>query len=184
MDYQKDSYKNNIPPKIFYTYITLIFLFVLIFSITFLITQFVEKQQVLDDIVNNYIEHDGKFEGNMEEAQQHALMVFKTWSFTTYFSGISTVFIFFVFVLFGRTKVRYGYFFRTAWLIVFIGASIFMFFTKMPLWQQILNFFITLGLAVATLIDLLKVNRKREQLKLEIRNEWVNKRNKSVKGGE
>ncbi len=57
-----------------------------------------------------------------------------------------------------------------------------MFFNKMPLWQQIIDFFLVMALAAVTLVDLLKVNRKREDLKLEIRNEWVNKRNKELRG--
>ncbi len=172
------SYKTTLNPKIFYTYIFLIFIFVLVYSINFLVTQYIEKQGVLDEIADNYIKHNGNFEGDMKAAQDYALSVFKAWSLPVYLGGLSTVLIFFVFVMFGRTKVAYGYFFRTAWLIIFVGSGIFMFFNvSVPLWQQIVNFILVMALAAATLVDLLKVNRNRENLKLEIRNEWANTRN-------
>ncbi len=106
MDKSKD-YKTNIEPKIFITYLFLIFLFVLVFTITFLITQYIEKQNVINDIMNNYIKNNGVFQGSIEEAKQEAESVFKAWSFSTYFGGLSTVLIFFVFVLFGRQKIKY-----------------------------------------------------------------------------
>ncbi len=184
MDSEKKTYKTNIPPKIFYAYITFIFLFVLIFSITFLITQFIEKQKIISEIINSYLA-DPNFDGDRKAAEAKAISVFKAWSLPTYFGGLTMILIFFVFVMFGRVRVEYGYFFRTLWLLIFMGSAVFIFFTIMPLWQQLVNFFILVGLIIVTLIDLLKVNRSREQLKLEIRNEWKNTRNNNnVKGGE
>lgn len=45
-----------------------------------------------------------------------------------YLGGLSTVFIFFIFVLFGKSKVQYGYFFRTIWAVLFLGGATFIFF--------------------------------------------------------
>lgn len=173
------SHKTNISPILFYIYLVLIFLFIMIYSINFLVSQFIEKENLIWSLVPEF-EQNNLIEGTPEwqAAYDRAKQVWNLWSVPSYITGISTIFIFFIFVMFGRTKVRYGYFFRTIWSIVFIGAGIFVFFINgMPMWQKVINFIILFGLIIATLWDLLRVNRKREDIKFEIRNEWRNKQN-------
>ncbi len=173
---QEKSHKTNIKPKIFYSYIFLVFLFVMIYSINFLIMQLIEKSKVIESTLPNLIPgiNDAEYSQLYDKAKQ----TWNLWSFPSYIGGLSTVFIFFVFVLFGKTKVKYGYFFRTIWSIIFIGAAIFIYFIEfMPLWQKIIDSIIVACLAALTIYELVKVNDKREQLKFEIRNEWTNRRN-------
>ena len=171
------SHKTNIDIRIFYVYISVIFLFITIFSINFLISNLVEKNQLIWSIVPKWQQDQLKpgteeYEKVFDQAKQ----TWNLWSVPSYLGGISTVFIFFIFVLFGKTKVAYGYFFRTIWSILFLGAATFIFFINgMPMWQKIIDFILMLALAVTTLFDLLKVNRRREDLRMEIRNEWRNK---------
>ena len=47
------SYKTNIKPKYFYAYLVLIFLFVMIFSISFLINQIINKERIISDFIKN-----------------------------------------------------------------------------------------------------------------------------------
>ena len=176
------SHKTNISPVLFYIYITLIFLFIMVYSINFLIMQFIEKENLIWSLVPNF-ENLTPGTDEYQAAYDHAKQVWYLWSMPSYLAGISTVFIFFIFVMFGRNKVKYGYFFRTIWAILFIGAGIFIFMINgMPMWQKIVDFLILFGLTLATLWDLLRVNKKREDIKFEIRNEWNNIRNnKDVK---
>ena len=173
------SHKTNIDIRIFYVYISVIFLFITIFSINFLISNLVEKNQLIWSIVPKWQQDQLKpgteeYEKVFDQAKQ----TWNLWSVPSYLGGISTVFIFFIFVLFGKTKVAYGYFFRTIWAILFLGAATFIFFINgMPMWQKVIDFLLMLALAVTTLFNLLKVNRRREDLRLEIRNEWRNKQN-------
>ena len=172
------SHKTHIETKIFYAYITLIFCFTAIFSINFLISNLIEKEQLIWSLVPQW-EQNQLQPGTQayQDAFDQAKQVWNLWSMPAYLGGLSTVFIFFIFVLFGKSKVQYGYFFRTIWTVLFLGGATFIFFINgMPLWQKIIDFCLILALAVVTLFDLLKVNRKRENLKLEIRNEWRNKR--------
>lgn len=170
------SYKTNIKPKYFYAYLVLIFLFVMIFSISFLINQIINKEKIIIDFIKNKDQLTPNSE-EYNEAFNKAKETWYLWSLPTYFGGISTIIIFLVFVLFGRTKVSYGYFFRTLWTIIFLGSATFMFFIEgLPLWQKIINFIIILALAIITIFDLINVNKSREDLKFEIRNEWYNKR--------
>lgn len=174
------SHKTNINPILFYIYISLIFVFVLVYSINFLVTQFIEKEILIRSLMDKY--NDGTLPPvNSDEYNalyDHAKQVWNLWSLPAYLGGISTVFIFFVFVMFGRTKVKYGYFFRTIWAVVFMGAGVFVFFIEgMPMWQKVIDFIMVIGLAGVTLYDLVKVNKKREDIKFEIRNEWANNRN-------
>lgn len=171
------SYKTNIKPKYFYAYLVLIFLFVMIFSISFLINQIINKERIISDFIKNKDQLGPIGSDSYNEAYNKAKETWYLWSLPTYFGGISTIIIFLVFVLFGRTKVSYGYFFRTLWTVIFLGSATFMFFIEgLPLWQKIINFIIILFLAITTMLDLINVNKSREDLKFEIRNEWYNKR--------
>jgi hypothetical protein len=83
--------------------------------------------------------------------------------------------------LLARSKIEYGYLFRTAWLIILLGAAIFIFFSPYELWLNLIVFFLLLSMAGIMCYELLLVNRKRTLLRMEIRQEWYNKKERNNK---
>lgn len=174
---KQSAHKKNITTKAFYAFTILIAIFIAFFSLSFIIVQFVSRNEIIEKIYNEYLINEGDVsEERQKILYDEASKALISWSLTTYISGISGMIIFYVFVLFGRTKLKYGYFFRTFWAIIFFGASVGIFFTPFSIWMQVVIFFILISIAAILIWELLKQESKREQLKSEIRQEWKNKR--------
>ncbi|MDK2819658.1 MAG: hypothetical protein KFW07_02360 [Mycoplasmataceae bacterium] len=169
------NHKLNISYFSFISLLSLISTFILIFSINFLILQFNVKQDLINKIINDF-----QLNGKPSITIEQATSIFHQWSLPIYIGGVSGLIVFAIFIISARSKIEYGYIFRTIWLVVLLGASIFIFFSPYELWLNLVIFFLLLSMAGIMCHELLLVNRKRILLRMGIRQEWYNKREKII----
>ncbi|MGL5357720.1 MAG: hypothetical protein ACRDA7_01800 [Metamycoplasmataceae bacterium] len=166
--------KQPLKEKTFKGLLIVIFLFVIIFSVYFLIANFISKQELIQKIINGYKDSNGQSTISIKDAEA----IFNSWSLPIYFGGLSMVLIFFIFVLFARTN-GYGLIFRTFWAIIFVGASIFIFFSPYDLWLEIIIFILLNSISAIMVYEIILLNKTRALQRTEILQDY---RNKKVKG--
>ncbi|MGL5521721.1 MAG: hypothetical protein ACRDAW_00425 [Metamycoplasmataceae bacterium] len=163
--------KQPLKDKTFKVLLLIIFLFVIIFSVYFLIANFISKQELIQKIINGYKDSNGQSTISIKDAEA----IFNSWSLPIYFGGLSMILIFFIFVLFARTN-SYGLIFRTFWAIIFVGASIFIFFSPYDLWLEIIIFILLNSISVVMVYEIILLNKTRSLQRTEILQDYRNKK--------
>lgn len=165
------EYKLSLNNKSFIGLLSLIALFIAIFSINFLVLNLLSKQELVNKYLGDKLEHN--INPSDEEFQKVAIE-FNKWNLGIYIGGISTLLIFAIFVIFGK-KNTYGYFFRVSWLLLLIAAAIFVFWSPYKLWLNVVVFFIFIAMAAVMLYELFRIHRNVDMLRLEKTQDWYNK---------